>query len=165
MDVGRYIPRESGEWDYSIFSQETLITPWAIRRRQAKWRLISRAVGEATTWLESLTLANGFRLDQLAERILLIEGAAVPQVRRLGREYLAMDTGTAGANALWEVAHRFWSLLASAHIHVLNSLDETRRSTKMRRSQLAIVYSAALNASAALMIEEMGAELDRNAVK
>lgn len=108
------------------------------------------AVGEATAWLESLTLANGFRLDQLAERILLIEGAAVPQVRRLGREYLAMDTGTAGANALWEVAHRFWSLLASAHIHVLNSLDETRRSTKMRRSQLAIVYSAAINASAAI---------------
>lgn len=108
------------------------------------------AVDEASAWLESLAGANGFSLERLTERILMIEGAAVPQVRRLGRDYLALPAGSLAATMLWDAGHRFWSLLSAAHMHVIDNLDEARRSRSLSRAQLAHVYAAALNAAAAI---------------
>lgn len=108
------------------------------------------AVEEAMAWFESLTGATGFRLHLLAERLLQLENAAVPQARRLGRDYLAMPAGTAGANALWAVAHRFWSQLAAAHMHVLTRHQSGGRDNILKPAQAAHVYAAALNACAAV---------------
>jgi hypothetical protein len=99
-------------------------------------------------WFESLTGASGFRLHQLAERLMQIEGAAAPQARRLGRDYLAMPAGTLGANALWEVAHRFWSQLSAAHMHVVTLHQAGGRDNVLKPAQAAHVYAAALNALA-----------------
>ncbi len=121
------------------------------------------AVDDASAWLESLDTAEGFSLDLLAERLLLIEAAAVPQVRRLGRDYLAglaqensegSTAGSASGNlasrALWQSAHDFWARLASSYMHCLQRYQTEPDGAGLSKDLAALLHVAGLHAWAAL---------------
>ncbi len=107
------------------------------------------ALGDATAWLESLSNADGFKLAMLAERIALIGGAAAPQARRLGREFVQGDTDSRAAQALWNVELRFWALLADCYEKCVARMHAGGKDVDLPKEILATLFAGALNARAA----------------
>ena len=74
------------------------------------------AIEEADAWLQSLAVADGFKLATRIERVMEVEEAATPQVRRLGREYLKQGSRNANLEAkLWAICHDYWKQVATTY--------------------------------------------------
>ena len=107
------------------------------------------AVTDACAWLESLMSAEGFKLPMLVERLMLLEGAAVPQARRLGRDYLKAGLNAAASATLWKQAQEFWHLLARAHEACIVRLAKGGKENDLGKELVPLVFASALHARAA----------------
>jgi hypothetical protein len=111
------------------------------------------AVEEAGAWLESLPSAEGLKLALRIERILQMDETAVPQARRLGRDFVNLGRASRmQENALWELNHGYWKLLVHAYV---SCLDEYRQAGKDEaesvRPWLPQLYLRLLHGYAALL--------------
>jgi hypothetical protein len=107
------------------------------------------AVDSATVWLESIYSAEGFKLPALVERLMIIEDAAIPQLRRLGREWVQGDTNSAAALATWELAQSFWMQLGQCHEKCVERHCSGGRDNDLPKDMTPLIYGAALYARAA----------------
>ncbi|OHC69027.1 MAG: hypothetical protein A2045_04005 [Rhodocyclales bacterium GWA2_65_20] len=74
------------------------------------------AVDQATAWFESLAASTDFRPDLRLERLFQLDEAALPQARRLAREYLGVArSARAQEFKLWQANRDYWVELAAAY--------------------------------------------------
>lgn len=107
------------------------------------------AVDGATVWLESIYGAEGFKLPALVERLKIIEDAAIPQLRRFGREWVQGDTISAAALATWELAQSFWMQLGQCHEKCVERHRSGGRDNELPKDMAPLIYGGALYARAA----------------
>ena len=83
-----------------------------------------KALEELGHWHDSLGAAEGFKPEERAQRLAMVDEAAAPRLKKLEREYLASARASKGSraqeNVLWTRMHDYWRRAAQAH---LKSID------------------------------------------
>lgn len=106
---------------------------------------------EATAYLESLLLVDGFKLVQLYEVVDLLDQAAKPHQRRINADYIGASRLTRHQdNRLWKSAADFWRALALAY---LRCLDIHQSNAKEART-----FAATMPVCCARVMRALGAE-------
>ena len=83
-----------------------------------------KALDEITRWLESLSEAEGFKLDRLFEIIDLLDIAAKNHQRKLAHDYLAMSRQQKfQENKLWTCGFNFARALGQTYLLCVNRCD------------------------------------------
>jgi hypothetical protein len=107
------------------------------------------ALDSATAWLESLAATPEFPPEQRLDVVLQIDQAALPQSRKLARNYL---TGARQSRAveyrLWQVAHGYWAALAAVYRQALGLQHEAGAGGGAAAPQPALVCARLLHAYA-----------------
>lgn len=77
-----------------------------------------KAVEELAHWYESLSAAQGFKPEERAQRLAMLDEAAQPRLRKLSVEYLASVRAAKGSraqqNLVWMRVHEYWRQAARA---------------------------------------------------
>jgi hypothetical protein len=78
-----------------------------------------KAVEELAHLHDSVSSVEGFKPEERAQRLAMIDEAAQPRLRKLAREYFAVTRGSKGSRAqeilLWTRIHEYWHQAAQAH--------------------------------------------------
>ena len=94
-----------------------------------------KALDELAQWYQSLAAAQGFKPEERAQRLAMVEEAAQPRVAKLSRDYLACVRAAKGSraqeNLLWTRLHEYWRQAAAAFTQAIDA-----------RPQSAVVVSA-----------------------
>ena len=94
-----------------------------------------KAVEELAHWHESLSGAQGFKPEERAQRLMMVDEAAEPRLRKLSREYLASVRSVKGSraqqNLIWARVHEYWRQAGQAFAQAAD-----------RRPQPAIIVAA-----------------------
>ncbi|WIM04527.1 MAG: hypothetical protein OHM77_07350 [Candidatus Nitricoxidivorans perseverans] len=106
------------------------------------------AIDSATAWLESLVASEEFRPDRRLELVLQLDEAALPQSRRLGREYLtAPRPGRAQEFKLWQLNRNYWGELVTAYETVLAQACAGDKGIESIKDHLPLLYARLLHAN------------------
>ena len=83
-----------------------------------------KALDELAHWYESLGAAEGFKAEERAQRLAMLEEAAQPRLRKLSRDYLAAARSAKGSraqeNLLWTRLHEYWRQAGQAYARALD---------------------------------------------
>jgi hypothetical protein len=83
-----------------------------------------KAVEELAHLHESVSSIEGFKPEERAQRLAMIEEAAQPRLRKLANEYLAVTRGTRGSKAhegrLWTRVHGYWRQAAQGYARCID---------------------------------------------
>ncbi len=110
------------------------------------------ALDETLAWLESLSTADDIKLDQLLDLILRLDEAALPQARRLGREYvMAQNLNRAQEFRLWNCNFSYWRQLAQAYEHCLQRHASGEKGAGSINAALGQLYARLVHAYAACL--------------
>ncbi len=108
------------------------------------------AVEDAGAWLDSLAADESFAVAQRLELIFRLDEAAVPQVRRLGRDYPALvGTSRTQETRYWQAGHGYWHQLVSAYLDCLARYRAAEKEGEAIRPQLPLLYGRLISALAA----------------
>lgn len=108
------------------------------------------AVEDAGAWLESIAPDESFKLEQRLDLILRIDGAAVAQARRLGRDYTSAGAASRTLETRhWELGHGYWQQLAAAYLDCMARYRAVEKEDDAVRTQLPLVYARLTHALAA----------------
>lgn len=81
-----------------------------------------KAAEELAHWHESVSTAEGFKAEERAQRLAMIDEAAQPRLRKLAREYLGAARGSrAQQNLLWTRIHEYWRQAGQAHARCIDA--------------------------------------------
>jgi hypothetical protein len=107
------------------------------------------AMQEVTEWLESLTQAEGFRLNRRFENIGLLEGAVKNHHRKLLQDYLAAQRPQKfQENKLWNGVFGYWRQLENAYILCVREYDSGFAGITSIGVSLPVIMARALRALA-----------------
>ena len=74
-----------------------------------------KALEELTHWFESVSMAEGFKLEQRIQLLFQIDEAGQARVRKLARDYFAsIRPSKVQENRLWKGIHEYWSQAGQA---------------------------------------------------
>lgn len=108
------------------------------------------AVEESGNWLESLASAEGFKLAQRLERVMLLDEATLPAARRFAREYLSHPRPNRTLEIqLWEANHSYWVQLVSAYANCLARYRLPEKDADQIKPQLPLLYGRIMSGLAA----------------
>lgn len=83
-----------------------------------------KAIDELTHWYESLSAAPGFKPEERAQRLAMVDEAAQPRLRKLSREYLASVRSAKGSHAqqklIWTRMHEYWRQAGQAFAQAID---------------------------------------------
>ena len=72
-----------------------------------------KALEELAHWYDSLSTAEGFKPEERAQRLAMVDEAAQPRVRKLSKDFLASVRSAKGSraqeNLVWTRVHDYWS--------------------------------------------------------
>jgi hypothetical protein len=84
-----------------------------------------KAVEELAHWHESVGAAEGFKPEERAQLLAMIDEAAQPRLRKLEQEYLAAARAPRGSraqeNLLWARVHDYWRQAGQAYARAIES--------------------------------------------
>jgi hypothetical protein len=84
-----------------------------------------KAVEELANWYESVGAAEGFKAEERAQRLAMLDEAAQPRLRKLSKDYLASVRSAKGSraqeNLLWTRLHNYWRNVAHAYAGLADS--------------------------------------------
>ena len=108
-----------------------------------------KAIEELAHWHESVGAAEGFKPDERAQRLALVDEAAQPRLKKLAREYVAAARGTRGSraqeNLLWARIHEYWRQAGQAQAR---GADEAVQAGKSAEKAVAPAVTGAVRALA-----------------
>src|SRR5688572_4576430 len=85
-----------------------------------------KAIEELGHWHDSLAAAEGFKVEELAQRLAMVDEAARPKLEKTARQYLAATrsggTQRAQENLLWARMHEYWRQAGHAHARAVDAL-------------------------------------------
>ncbi len=103
------------------------------------------AVEDLSAWLEPLPGADGLKLEQRAEIVLLLDETGITHARRLARDYLTTPQSTRVKGLRqWQCAHDYWQKLTLAYADCLTRLVDNPKSLSPAR--LALLNARLLHA-------------------
>lgn len=104
---------------------------------------LARAAEELGHWMESVASAEGFRLEQRVQTLLLVDDAAASRVRRLAREYFAAARPSRfGENRLWTALHEYHRQAAGSFGRAVELLREAKRAEAAKAPLAALLVRA-----------------------
>lgn len=105
------------------------------------------ALDSAAAWLESLVATDEFKADRRLELILQIDEAALPQARRLGRDYLTARRLTRAQEfKLWQLSRGYWAEMARAYEDSLKRFQQGDKGADGIKGNLGLLYARLLHA-------------------
>jgi hypothetical protein len=106
-----------------------------------------KALGEISDWIESVSVAEGFKADDRANLILLLDEAGQPHARKLAREYLNNSRiPKQRESKLWSSHFEFLTHLSDAYVKCIDfSIDGVKGSDALK-SLLPVLGVRALRA-------------------
>lgn len=108
------------------------------------------AVEDTGAWLESLAADESFKLGQRLDLLFRLDEAAVPQARRLARDYPALVTSSRSQESkYWQVGHGYWQQLATAYLDCMARHRAAGKDGDVIKSQLPLLYGRLISALAA----------------
>lgn len=108
-----------------------------------------KALEEISHWLESVSMAEGFKSDYRAQLLLMIDDAAQPRVRKLIREYLATQRPSKfQENRLWGAIHEFWHQAGLAYARMIDQFVNNAKGVDAAKAQLPLLLVRALRSLA-----------------
>ena len=97
-----------------------------------------KALDELAHWHESLSAADGFKPEERAQRLAMVDEAAQPRLRKLSRDYLAAVRSAKGSraqeNLIWSRVHEYWRQAAQAFTRVIDARPQSAVVTGALRS-------------------------------
>lgn len=107
----------------------------------------SKALEEIVEWLESLSQAEGFKLDRRFEVVDMLDGAAKSHQRKVAQEYLSTQRQQKfQENKLWNGSYSFWRHLGEAYVVCIKHHESGFSGASAFRKNLPIVVARALRA-------------------
>lgn len=104
-----------------------------------------KSLDEITQWLESLSGAEGFRLDRLYEVIDLLDSAAKNHQRKLVHDYLGMSRQQkAQESRLWTAGFDFSKALSDTYLLFVKHYDSGAAGASAVKKQIPVVVARAL---------------------
>lgn len=104
-----------------------------------------KALDEITDWIESVRETEGFRLDQRAEVIKLLDESAQQFQRKLARDYLtAPRLQKFQENRLWTSIFNFWRQLGLAYGKCIQACREGAKGSGDLKRELPLITCRAL---------------------
>jgi hypothetical protein len=84
-----------------------------------------KALEELAHWYDSLSTAEGFKPEERAQRLAMVDEAAQPRLRKLSKDFLASVRSAKGSraqeNLLWTRVHDYWSKAAQAYARTVDA--------------------------------------------
>ena len=106
-----------------------------------------KALDEITFWLDSVSRADGFRVDFCFELYSLLDQAAKLHQRKLSQEYLATDRQEKfRENKLWTASFDFWKTLGNAYGQCLEKFQAGARGSRAIKKLIPAISSRVLRA-------------------
>ncbi|MDP2805702.1 MAG: hypothetical protein Q8O24_07130 [Gallionellaceae bacterium] len=108
-----------------------------------------KALQELASWMESLRdHASEFRLDHHVAVLRMLDEAAQPHVRKLLRDYFALQPlNKFQENRIWVALNEFFSFSESAYFHVLSLCRKGDRNATALKPQFALLAARSIAAS------------------
>lgn len=108
-----------------------------------------RALEEVTGWLESLTGAEGFKLDRLFEVIDLLDTTGKNHHRKVVHDYLGMSRQQKfQENKLWTCGYKFSKALGDSYVQCLRLHESGAAGAAALRKQMPLVVARGLRSRA-----------------
>lgn len=109
----------------------------------------AKALEELEHWLDSVTTAEGFKLEQRVALLLMVDEAGQIRVRKLVRDYLAaVRPSRFQENRLWHRIHEYHKHAAEAYARVLASLSQDPKGASSVKAHLPLLLARALRSAA-----------------
>lgn len=80
-----------------------------------------KALDELAHWHESVSMAEGFKAEERAQRLAMIDEAAQPRLRKLAREYLGATGSKAQQSLAWTRIHEYWRQAGQAYARCIDA--------------------------------------------
>ena len=84
-----------------------------------------KALEELAHWYDSLSTAEGFKPEERAQRLAMVDEAAQPRVRKLSKDFLASVRSAKGSraqeNLVWTRVHDYWSRAAQGYARTIDA--------------------------------------------
>src|SRR5919106_2153877 len=92
------------------------------------------ALEELGHWHESL-VAAGFKAEELASRLAMIDEAARPRLEKVARQYLAAirrGGSRAQETVLWSRMHEYWHQAGQAHVRCIDAVVQAGKGAEAK---------------------------------
>jgi hypothetical protein len=107
----------------------------------------TKAVGEVTFWLDSLSRTDGFKLDYRFELYDALDYAAKSHQRKLSQDYLATDRQEKFRESkLWNTLFEFWKTLGTCYSQCIEEYQTGGGGAGLIKKDLPTVVARALRA-------------------
>jgi hypothetical protein len=108
-----------------------------------------QGLDEATHYLESVTVEPGFRPEQRAQLIQLVDEAGQLLARKAGREYIASSRiGKHQETKLWTLVYGYWKAAALAYVTCLDSYATGQKGAEALKGTVPLLGVRALRSLA-----------------
>ncbi len=105
-----------------------------------------KALEELSHWFESVSTAEGFRVEQRVQLLLQIDEAAQPRARKLARDYFAAARPSkVQENRLWKAIHEYWSQAGQAFARAVDQFVTGAKGADAAKAQLPLLLVRALH--------------------
>jgi hypothetical protein len=106
-----------------------------------------KALGDITSWLDSLRETRAFKVDRLFENIDLLDGAAKNYQRKLAQDYFATARQQKfQENRLWTGSFAFWKALSDAYLECVARYENSQTGGTAFRKNLPVIVARTLRA-------------------
>ncbi len=108
-----------------------------------------KALEELSHWFDSVSTAEGFKLEQRLQLLFQIDEAALPRARKLARDYFASARPSrVQENRLWKAIHEYWSQAGQAFGRAVDQFVTGAKGTDAAKAQLPLLLVRALHSLA-----------------
>jgi hypothetical protein len=104
-----------------------------------------KALEELAHWFESVSTAEGFKLEQRLQLLFQIDEAGQPRARKLARDYFAsVRPSKVQENRLWKGIHEYWSQAGQAFGRAVDQFVTGAKGSEPAKPQLPLLLVRAL---------------------
>ncbi|MEO7728640.1 MAG: hypothetical protein ABIS45_15400 [Burkholderiales bacterium] len=105
----------------------------------------TKALEEATFWLDSVCRTDGFKLDDRYELYDALDQAAKNHQRKLAQDYLAMDRQEKFRESkLWNTVYEFWKTLGNAYSQCIEQFQSGASGSGAIKQDLPVIAARTL---------------------
>ena len=95
-----------------------------------------KALEELAHWHETVAAAEGFKHEDRAQRLALIDEAAQPRLKKQGQDYLAAARAAKGSkaqeNLMWTRIHEYWRQAGQAYARCVDGAVQGGKTVEMK---------------------------------
>jgi len=108
-----------------------------------------KALEELMHWMESVAAAEGFKPENRIQLLLMLDDAAQPRVRKLGKDYFAAGRPSRfQENRLWTALHGYWKQAGYAYARCVDQFVQGHKGVDAAKGLLALLLVRTLRSFA-----------------